>query len=332
LDVLQPAGFVSSSFSSATPTIVDESTLSTGPRYPAVTKDDSLLLVVHTAGPLRFIPKPIKKLHDPITYFVVGLIAGCRYTWCFQSPFYYFGMAFCVKWYRARYVFKIPVWDRQPNWNNVITDKSQEKTLRALTCKNCGTTLFIAKTREFFFEGTTGIGGLGCFHCGAKGKDNFIMDRDRIVADVGDMDDYFEYERPLDFVSRAERRKLLQEAAGDEEKANQILVERTGGVTADAAANLSTANGSTSTADAPNVSSPPLEFIDAQVDHDGDVDVVADANGSARQEEEVPKKKKKKKKMKKAATLMEQPTPEPPALAYTSANDDDLSALDMDAW
>lgn len=52
------------------------------------------------------------------------------------------------------------------------------------------------------------------------------MDRDRIVEDVGDMDDYFEYERPLDFVSRAERRKLLKEAQGDEERANQILLNR----------------------------------------------------------------------------------------------------------
>lgn len=40
------------------------------------------------------------------------------------------------------------------------------------------------------------------------------------------MDDYFEYERPLDFVSRAERRKLMKETQGDEEKANQILIER----------------------------------------------------------------------------------------------------------
>ena len=56
------------------------------------------------------------------------------------------------------------------------------------------------------------------------------MDRDRIVEDVGEMDDYFEYERPLDFVSRAERRKLLKEAQGDEEKANLLLVERTTGM------------------------------------------------------------------------------------------------------
>lgn len=108
----------------------------------------------------------------------------------------------------------------------MITSKEQEKDLKAFTCKNCGSTIFIAKTREFFFEGDTGIGGLGCFTCGAKGKENFVMDRDRIVEDVADIDDYFDYERPLDFVSRAERRKLLAEAKGDEERANQLLVDR----------------------------------------------------------------------------------------------------------
>jgi hypothetical protein len=159
---------------------------------------------------------------------LLALAAGLKWKWCFRNPYYWFGVAFCVKWYRARYVFKIPVWDRQPNWNNIITSKEQEKDLKAFTCLNCGSTLFIAKTREFFFEGDTGIGGLGCFSCGAKGKDNFVMDRDRIVEDVADVDDYFEYERPLDFVSRAERRKLLKEAGGDEERANEILMARSG--------------------------------------------------------------------------------------------------------
>ena len=175
---------------------------------------------------LSGIGKRIKGLHGPITYLVLGLAAGLKYKWCFRSPYYWFAMAFCVKWYRARYVFKIPVWDRQPNWNNIITSKEQEKDLKAFTCKNCGSTLFIAKTREFFFEGDTGIGGLGCFSCGAKGADNFIQDRERIVEEVSDEDDYFEYERPLDFVSRAERRKLMKEAGGDEEVANQLLVGR----------------------------------------------------------------------------------------------------------
>ena len=171
----------------------------------------------------------VKDAHNPKTYLVLALLAGLKYKWCFRSPYFWFAVGFCIKWYRARYVFKIPVWDRQPNWNNIITSKEQEKDLKAFTCKKCGSTLFIAKTREFFFEGDTGIGGLGCFSCGAKGKENFTMDRDRIVEDVGDMDDYFDYERPLDFVSRAERRSILKETGGDEEAANQLLMERSGG-------------------------------------------------------------------------------------------------------
>jgi hypothetical protein len=44
---------------------------------------------------------------------------------------------------------------------------------------------------------------------------------------VADTDDYFDYEQPLDFVTRAERKKLLKEAKGDEKLANKLLVERT---------------------------------------------------------------------------------------------------------
>jgi hypothetical protein len=184
---------------------------------------------VKTAGIFR----RAKDLYNPITFLVVALLCGFKWEWCFRNPYYWFGVAFCVKWYRARYVFKIPVWDRQPNWNNIITSKEQEKDLKAFTCNNCGSTIFIAKTREFFFEGNTGIGGLGCFACGAKGKDNFVNTREEILEDVADMDDYFEYERPLDFVTRAERRKLLKEASGDEEAANQLLLERAGGAAPD---------------------------------------------------------------------------------------------------
>jgi hypothetical protein len=171
----------------------------------------------------------VKDLHNPITYIALGLLTGLKYQWCFRNPYYWFVMAFCVKWYRARYVFKIPVWDRQPNWNNIITSKEQEKDLKALTCKNCGSTIFVAKTREFFFEGDTGIGGLGCFACGAKGKDNFYNEREKILEETADIDDYFEYERPLDFVTAAERRQLLKDAKGDEEAANQLYLQRTGG-------------------------------------------------------------------------------------------------------
>jgi hypothetical protein len=109
----------------------------------------------------------------------------------------------------------------------VVTNREQEKELKAYTCKNCGSTLFIARNRNWFFEGDTGLGGLGCFTCGAKGKDNFVMDRDRILEDVGEDDDYFDYERPLDFVTAAERRALLKRAKGDEEVANQMLIDQT---------------------------------------------------------------------------------------------------------
>ena len=52
------------------------------------------------------------------------------------------------------------------------------------------------------------------------------MDRERIVEEVGDEDDYFAYERPLDFVTAAERKALLKATKGDEAAANQILVDQ----------------------------------------------------------------------------------------------------------
>ena len=38
-------------------------------------------------------------------------------------------------------------------------------------------------------------------------------------------DDYFDYESPLDFVSAAERRKLVKQAGGDEELAKKMAIE-----------------------------------------------------------------------------------------------------------
>jgi hypothetical protein len=290
------------------------------------------------AGPL----KRVKGLHGPITYLVLAFMAGLKWRWCFRNPYYWFAVAFCVKWYRARYVFKIPVWDRQPNWNNIITSKEQEKDLKAFTCTQCGSTLFIAKTREFFFEGNTGIGGLGCFSCGAKGKENFVMDRDRIVEDVADVDDYFEYERPLDFVSRAERRNLLKEAGGDEEKANLLLVGRSGSESGDDSTSDSTVNGDT---DVPSTES--LEGAqESDQDEDGDVepspkaeaetptedDEVEDTKASVRESEAGPEKPvlpkkevKPKKKKKKSASKKSKSTPD------ETASLDDFDALDMDS-
>lgn len=121
---------------------------------------------------------------------------------------------------------QIPFWEKQPQWNMVVTNKEQEDALRAYTCQNCGSTLFIARNREWYFEGGTGLAGLGCYSCGAKGKDNFVMDRDRLKDEMGDDDDYFDYERPLDFVTAAERQQLLKQTAGDEEAANRMLVDQ----------------------------------------------------------------------------------------------------------
>lgn len=135
------------------------------------------------SGRTKSVTRTLVKLHDPKTYLALALAAALRWDWCWRNMFFWLAVGFCVKWYRARYVYKIPVWDRQPNWNNVITSKEQEKDLKAYTCKKCGSTIFIAKSREFFFAGNTGIGGLGCFSCGARGPDNFVMDRDRIVED-----------------------------------------------------------------------------------------------------------------------------------------------------
>jgi hypothetical protein len=186
------------------------------------------------------------------------------------------------------------VWDRQPQWNMVITSKEQEKDLRAYTCKNCKSTLFIAKNREWFFEGDTGLAGLGCYACGAKGKDNFTMDRDRIVEDVGDMDDYFDYERPLDFVTAAERRALLKKAQGNEELANEMLMAQE-----KASKGKET---SVMEAEVVDVGAPVAEEVDKETP------VVAEKTDAIEQEGEPtpPKKAKKAKKAKK----IEDPKPE----------------------
>lgn len=127
--------------------------------------------------------------------------------------------AFLFKWYRARYVTKIPVWDRQPQWNMVVTSPEQEKELHAYSCKQCGSTIFIARHREWFFKG----GNTECTNCGATGEENFVDIRGEVIDSIDD--DYFDYESPLDFVSAAERRKLVKQAGGDEELAKQIAID-----------------------------------------------------------------------------------------------------------
>lgn len=277
--------------------------------------------------------KRVKDLHGPITYLILNFIWARKYPVVTKNMFFWLWTAFCIKWYRARYVFKIPVWDRQPNWNNIITSKEQEKDLKAFTCKNCGSTIFIAKSREFFFEGDTGIGGLGCFTCGAKGKDNFVMDRDRIVEEVSDIDDYFEYERPLDFISAAERRKVLKETGGDEDAANALLVERENANASpeSQAAAEAVVNGASGTLDMDDEDEliSEVEDVDeeaivseAEMISESDEDEPEDADDEAMSADEV------------VSESVEEPIPEKkvtkPAPSISDADDDDLDFLDMD--
>jgi len=127
--------------------------------------------------------------------------------------------AFLFKWYRARFINKIPVWDRQPQWNMVVTSPEQEKELHAYSCKQCGATIFIARHREWFFKG----GNTECTNCGAKGVENFEDIRGEVIDSIDD--DYFDYESPLDFVSAAERRRLVKQAGGDEELAKKLAID-----------------------------------------------------------------------------------------------------------
>lgn len=137
----------------------------------------------------------------------------------FKSSVGLFVGAMLFKWYRARFITKIPIWDRQPQWNMVVTCPEHEKELHAYECKNCGSTIFIARHREWFFKG----GNTECTNCGATGKENFVNIRDDILDSIDD--DYFDYESPLDFVSAAERRKLVKQAGGDEELAKKIAID-----------------------------------------------------------------------------------------------------------
>ena len=82
-----------------------------------------------------------------------------------------------------------------------------------------GATIFIARHREWFFKG----GNTECTNCGAKGVENFEDIRGEVIDSIDD--DYFDYESPLDFVSAAERRKLVKQAGGDEELAKKLAID-----------------------------------------------------------------------------------------------------------
>jgi hypothetical protein len=117
---------------------------------------------------------------------------------------------------------KMAIWERQPQWNTVITSKEDEEKaqLEALTCNNCGATIFIAKGRKWFQMPR----GYECYCCGASGNENFTNTREDLLEEIDD--DYFDYEKPLDFVSAAERRQLMKEAGGDEAKAIEMLTQQ----------------------------------------------------------------------------------------------------------
>lgn len=189
------------------------------------------------------------------------------------------------------------------------------------------------------------------------------MDRDRIVDDVGDMDDYFEYERPLDFVSRAERRKLLKQTKGDEEKANQILLDRASA--AGAGANTETSTESTITVESSSVAEEEKSMektndektnvteVQPETKADGIDATSADENpqeikrveveiqneSKTTSSTELKDKKKKKKKATKAPSEPEpvktssaKPTPTSSPKNKSSFDLDGLEALDMDSF
>jgi len=54
----------------------------------------------------------IRRLYGPIFFFFATISVALRHNKLFGNPGYLCWLLFTVKWYRARYVFKIPVWDR----------------------------------------------------------------------------------------------------------------------------------------------------------------------------------------------------------------------------
>lgn len=145
--------------------------------------------------------------------------------------------------------------------------------------------------------------GYTCYCCGASGEEAFTNTRADLLEEVDD--DYFDYEKPLDFVTAAERKKLMKQAGGDEAKANDLLTKGDGD--------------------------------GAQEGGDASTDAGADGDGEA-----PPKKKKKKKKQNKKKKTNKQDDGEVKSDASGSGDDaakstksessgeDDLDVLGMD--
>ncbi len=117
-------------------------------------------------------------------------------------------------------------------------------------------------------------------------------------------DDYFDYESPLDFVSAAERRKLVKEAGGDEELAKKLAIDRA------------------------------MEKDAEQIRVEDDGEEVG--SGEVEKKEKSEKKKKKKKTTKKSSSggdvKSSETKKDPPKPKKIVADDDDdiFDALDMD--
>jgi len=146
-------------------------------------------------------------------YHNYPLIAG------FKTNASFFLLAFGYKCYRSIFINKMNIWERQPQWNTVMTSREMEvkAELKAYKCIPCGSTLFIAKGRKWFQMPAD----YKCYACGASGSENFVDVREELLEDMDD--DYFDYEKPLDFLSASERRQLMKQAGGDEAKATALL-------------------------------------------------------------------------------------------------------------
>lgn len=125
---------------------------------------------------------------------------------------------FAYKCYRSIFINKLAIWERQPQWNTIITSKEEDKNsgLLAMTCRFCQSTLFIAKGRKWFQMPR----GYECYCCGAKGMNNFTNTREKLIETLDD--DYFDFEKPLDFVTRSDRKILEHKSCIYENNNNNI--------------------------------------------------------------------------------------------------------------
>lgn len=126
------------------------------------------------------------------------------------------GGIIAIKFIRATFSTKrgTNILSPMPTFGYLVNSKEEElKYLHAYCCKQCGTTIFPARGRDFKFFPKN----IECFNCGAKGRENFY-DR-RKEMDIGDD---VEYLSKYDYMSDAEKKieklkqrneKLAEEAA-----------------------------------------------------------------------------------------------------------------------